>query len=301
LAQRALLAPDVAERREDGGDVSVTFAVQLALLGERALCERIGARVVAEAEVRAGHGLEHMRLHLGAVAELAGSHRSALEEVARGHRRARRLQRVARLEELDEEVRELLGLDTRPFGPFRLPGDPGDAARGEQRDDRRHRHAERVPAHELPRLVAEGRQAGVDRESVQVADHVVAQQLDRVVSARRVALERAEADRVQVAVVMDSPRTCSGAAWSGERTRIPVAVSAASASSLSSSFATPKSRSLTCPSAVTSTFEGFMSRWTMAWRWAKAMASQTSRKRRSRGSMPRPRASHHAVIGSPST
>lgn len=118
LVERAPLASDPAERRENGGDVGVTFAVELLLPGEGDAGERVGAGVVAEAEEGARHGVEHVRLDLGAIAEPAGTDRPELEEFARGHGRAGGLQRVARLEEFDEEVREFFGLDARaPRGP----------------------------------------------------------------------------------------------------------------------------------------------------------------------------------------
>ena len=48
----------------------------------------------------------------------------------------------------------------------------------------------------------------------------------------------------------------------------------------------PKSSSLTCPSALTSTFEGFRSRWTTRLACAWATAASTSRNRRMRASTP---------------
>jgi hypothetical protein len=58
------------------------------------------------------------------------------------------------------------------------------------------------------------------------------------------------------------PVSCSGAAYSGVNAR-PVAVTGAGLpdSSLSSSVATPKSSSFTCPCVSTSTFEGLRSQW----------------------------------------
>ena len=51
------------------------------------------------------------------------------------------------------------------------------------------------------------------------------------------------------------------------------------------SLAMPKSSSLTCPSLLTSTLAGLMSRWTIRLACACATASSTSRKRRSRASI----------------
>lgn len=64
-----------------------------------------------------------------------------------------------------------------------------------------------------------------------------------------------------VAVVIASPRTCSGAAYPGVITFRPVAVRpGASASSI---FAIPKSSSFTRPSSDTNTFDGLRSRCTI--------------------------------------
>ena len=55
----------------------------------------------------------------------------------------------------------------------------------------------------------------------------------------------------------------------------------------------PKSSSLTCPSVLTSTLAGLMSRWTIRLACACATASSTSRNRRRRASMPSARSSQY--------
>ena len=179
-----------------------------------------------------------------AVAELASSHRSALEEVARSPSRP---PTQGRLEELDE-VREP-SASLHPFARSAC-GRPGDAARLAVTTTVTVT-PKRVPAHELPHSRRSA--AGVD-QSPSVADHVVAQQL----TASYPAPVHSTSARRQIAPghsrQMDSPRTCSGAAWSGEE-RASRGRSAASTSSLRA-VATPKSGA-DVPSAV-QTFEGFV-------------------------------------------
>ena len=68
---------------------------------------------------------------------------------------------------------------------------------------------------------------------------------------------------MSVAVVMTTPRTCSGLAYCGVMK--PAAVAPASIETPDSSglvnLAIPKSRSLTAPSLVTRMLPGLMSRW----------------------------------------
>ena len=65
------------------------------------------------------------------------------------------------------------------------------------------------------------------------------------------------------AVVIGSPRICSGLALSGVTRRSNVASAGVSVSRI---FAMPKSRSFGIPSAVTRMFDALMSRWTIS-RW----------------------------------
>ena len=106
-----------------------------------------------------------------------------------------------------------------------------------------------------------------------------------------------------VAVVTGPPSSCSGAAYSG--------VSAADCSRVtgpsmpnpdgSSSLAMPKSSSLTSPWVDTKMFAGLRSRCTTSAPCACWTAWHTTRKRRRRSSTERWCASHHSVIGAPST
>jgi hypothetical protein len=57
---------------------------------------------------------------------------------------------------------------------------------------------------------------------------------------------------------------------------VTVTIGKEAAASVSMRFATPKSITLTCPSGVSITFEGFRSRWTMPASWAFASAPAIS-------------------------
>jgi hypothetical protein len=106
-----------------------------------------------------------------------------------------------------------------------------------------------------------------------------------------------------VAVPGASPRICSGAAYSGVRSRTPVAVSTRSdaSSSASSSFAIPKSSSLGAPSGCTRMFDGLMSRCTTSRPCANCTISATRASSASRSRRPSAWRSQYVVIGSPST
>src|SRR5690606_10876 len=100
---------------------------------------------------------------------------------------------------LDEEVGQLFGGGPGALRPFCLPGDRAHAARQQQGEDGGGRDGERVPADELAHAVRPCGGTGAHRPALEVPGDVVPERLDRRVAAGGILLERAQADRVEVA------------------------------------------------------------------------------------------------------